>query len=102
MVDGFGSDVSGKNRTYIIQVRDVAIGVQLLLHKQSLVDYGFIYVIENEKKYGPTGLKVSPNSSIQFAFPDKDEASRTAAHEKALAFLKTAKKPEAEASKPAK
>ena len=91
MVERNGRDV------HFILACDVAIASQLLMHKQDLKDYGFPTVIERQKNSElPDGWQ--HNASVH-GFTDK--AARTAAHEKALAFLKDAPKPQPKKDEPA-
>ena len=83
-----GPQVNG--REVSVEVRDVSIAVQLLMHKQSLADFEFFVAkaADEQTRRFPTWQFIPK----YHAFPD--DASRSAAHVKALAFLKTAKKPE--------
>ncbi len=83
-----GPQVNGRDVS--VEVRDVSIAVQLLMHKQSLADFEFFVAkaADEQTRRFPTWQFIPK----YHAFPD--DASRTAAHVKALAFLKTAKKPE--------
>ena len=83
-----GPQVNGRDVS--VEVRDVSIAVQLLMHKQSLADFEFFVAkaADEQTRRFPTWQFIPK----YHAFPD--DVSRTAAHVKALAFLKTAKKPE--------
>jgi hypothetical protein len=72
------------NREYRVLVSDVSIATQLLMHKQVLKDFGFFEKLNEEKR------RVD-RSCFAFGFPS--DASRKAAHEKALAFLAKAPVP---------
>ncbi|MEO2090483.1 MAG: hypothetical protein ABGY75_13445, partial [Gemmataceae bacterium] len=99
-VTGFTSRPKGAvgEIDYTIEVRDIAVAVQLLLHKQSLADYGFVRAasVKPDQRQIPTWQF----NTIYHAFPDAD--SRKAAHDKALAFLKTAPVPKAKPTLPKK
>jgi hypothetical protein len=72
------------SREYTVLVSDVSIAAQLLLHRQALKDFGFIEKLDEVKR----GVD---KSCFAFGFPD--DASRTAVHAKALAFLAKAPPP---------
>ena len=67
-------------------VSDVSIASQLLMHKQALKDFGFFEKL-NE------GRRAVDRSCFSFGFPD--DATRKAAHAKAIAFLSKAPAPKA-------
>jgi hypothetical protein len=79
------------NREYTVLVSDVSIATQLLMHKQALKDFGFFAKLNEEKR------RVD-RSCFAFGFPNN--ASRKAAHEKALTFLAKAPVPKAPPSPP--
>ena len=67
-------------------VSDLSIAAQLMYHKQNLRDFGFFETgsVDREQR-----VDHSPST---YGFPD-DNVARKAAHEKALAYLKTAGSP---------
>jgi hypothetical protein len=71
-------------REYNVLVSDVSVAAQLILHKQALKDFGFLPKL-NE------GRRAVDRSCFAFGFPD--DATRQAAHDKALAFLAKAPAP---------
>jgi len=73
-----------KNREYNVLESDVSIACQLVLHKRSLKDFGFL------EKLNTSGRAVD-KSCDGFGFPD--DATRQAAHARALAFLEKAGTP---------
>jgi hypothetical protein len=81
-----------KGREYHVLVSDVSIACQLVLHKRALKDFGFL------EKLNTSG-RAADKSCFAFGFPD--DATRQAAHARALAFLEKAgsPKPPAEGKK---
>jgi hypothetical protein len=67
-----------KSRRYLVLVSDVSLAAQLLMHKQDPKDFGYIAKL-NE------GKRAVDRSAFAYGFPD--DATRKAAHDRALAFL---------------
>ena len=83
---------------FTVQARDVAVAVQLLWHKQDLLEFGFVNAARAKNELG-----ANPNALFKMVYQSfPDDASRNAAHAKALAFLKTAPVPKAKAVLPKK
>lgn len=89
LVQQFWRSDEGK-REYRVLVSDVSIAAQLLMHKQELKDFGFFEKL-NE------GRRAVDRSCFSFGFPD--DATRKAAHAKAIAFLAKATVPKPKAPK---
>lgn len=67
-----------KGREYNVLVSDVSIACQLIMHKRALKDFGFLEKLNESRQ-------AADKSCFAFGFPD--DATRHAAHAKALAFL---------------
>ncbi|MEO2090141.1 MAG: sigma-70 family RNA polymerase sigma factor, partial [Gemmataceae bacterium] len=84
-VKQFGrSDENG--RQYTVLASDLSLAAQLILHGKKPEDFGYLAHLNEEKR------RVE-RSGTAYGFPD--DVTRKAAHDKALAFLKDAPKPEA-------
>lgn len=85
-----GSVNFGNGPKLTVQLRDVAMGVQIQLAGQKLSDYGF------DNRFGGGGT-----SYIYYGFPDDDDKSRTEGHAKWKEWSKKHLKKPADAGKPA-
>ncbi len=78
-----------------IQARDAAAGLALLLHGEEPADYGFPMAIYTRAKRGERPNKARHSLGC-FGFPNGDDKSRAATHEKVKAFFDKQPKPKKE------
>lgn len=81
-----GANPASTDGAGVVQVRDCAYGLALLLHGEDPVNHGFLLAGGKSPKPGRRP-EVSMYSDIDFGFLNGDDKSRTAAHAKAKAFL---------------